>query len=325
MTDYYLALTSKETGGYGVDPAIDIQEYRVRQAGIAYDPTRTPVRTVEAGLQVQRTELTEDKSVGPVVMNVHLDKKWGRWPAMVMGKESVSTVNVSVGRHVLTFKNKITDADAYPSFTAYKGIGIEERAYSGFGVSHMKFEQPVGNDSLLKMSADTFAKKFSATAALRTLSAFSNQRYLSNAHLVTQTIGGSAVKFEGFEIDIEGPAMPIMSGGSIDYSAVDLKPVSVKFKGNIRFLTNSHLEDFRNGTAKAIVIKYAHGDNIAGSNPALPYSLQFDLHQIKWNKGDVVVNEQQRLVQVLEAELEQDSSDNYFSITIDDETTTAYV
>lgn len=322
MTDYYTRLSSKEVA-YGTDPAAGEQSYRVLENTHKYRPEFNSVRTVESGVEVQRKEVVKELSSGTVKMHAVLDKKFGRWFAMVMGKDTYALENVAVGSHVMTFLPKIEGSTVVPSFTMHKGIQIQQRPFTGlFG---KKLVIKYKNGELVEINVDTVSRKFGADASLGTLSDFSTQAYLSGAHITTQTLGGAAVKFEDFTIEVTGPFFEAHKGGSLNVDSGDMRPASVKFSSTLRFLAETQLEDFLTSTGRAIVIKFDSGVAIPSSSPSTNYSVQFDLFKLKYEDADIELNQQTRLLQIISGEIEQDSNGDLFKITLKDETTAAYV
>lgn len=322
MTNRYTRLTDKETT-FGTDPATGLQSYRVLENTHVYDPTDEEVRTTETDLLIERKERTLDISRGQISMHCVLDKKFARWFAMALGKETYSTVNVAVGRHVFEPKRVITDTDTYPSFAMRKGIDIQERPYTGFGVDRLTISFKKGEP--LKITVNTFGRKPGADTSLQTLSDYSTQVYLTAAHINTMTLGGSSVKFEDWSITVDGPAEPAHAANSLDISRIDIKPVNVRFESTIRFLNETQLENFLAKTAQAIVIKFDNGVAIPGSSPSTNYSLKFDLFRLNLEDADVRTTGQDRLMQKIAGNCETDSNGDLFKITLEDETVSAYV
>jgi hypothetical protein len=176
-----------------------------------------------------------------------------------------------------------------PSYSIEKGLDdiIGER-YPGCSVGRLRITANPAD--FVIMDAEIFGKKPS-TQTLASAS-FSSQDYVNAGQVVTQTLGGVATKFEQFSVDILGGAIPAFKPGSKEPDSVDIEPVMVTASFVTRFLSSGDLTDFLNAVQKALVYKW-QGPALGGGN----YSLQLDLPKLNFDEGDVVVNEQERLVQ----------------------------
>jgi len=195
-----------------------------------------------------------------------------------------------------------------PSYSIEKGLDdITGERYPGCSVGRLRINANAGD--FVTLDAETFGKK-PATATLATAS-FSSLDYINAGQVLTQTLGAVVTKFEQFSVDILGGAVPAFKPGSNEIDSIDIEAVMVTASFVTRFLTLADLTDFLNAAQKALVYKW-QGPALGTGN----YSLQLDLPKLNFDEGDVVVNEQERLVQARNVTAIEDATNGLIKMTL---------
>jgi len=301
----YLGLAKEATYGVAVAPNVFM---RILGETMKFDPNFVYHRTVEGGRRLQTAQAVRQQSAGGIRFMPVYDKGLGEILNMLFGK--VTTTNLEVGvrwQHVFEPLPTITSQNM-PSYSIEKGLDdiIGER-YPGCSVGRLRITANPAD--FVVMDAEIFGKKPST----QTLAApaFSAQDYINAGQVVTQTLGGVATKFEQFSVDILGGAVPVFKPGSKEPDSIDIEPVMVTASFVTRFLSSGDLTDFLNAVQKALVYKW-QGPALGASN----YSLQLDLPKLNFDEGDVVVNEQERLVQARNVTAIEDATNGLIKMTL---------
>jgi len=301
----YLGLAKETVYGTAVVPSTFL---RILGESIKFDPNFVYHRTIEGGRRLQTAQGVRQSSRGGIRFMPVYDKGLGEILNMLFGKITTSTLEVGVRfQHVFEPLPTIT-TQAMPSYTIEKGLDdITGERYAGCSVGRLRIQANPGDFVL--MEPEIIGKKPS-TATLAAAS-FSSQDYINAGQVVTQTLGGVAVKFEQFSIDILGGAIPVFKPGSKEPDSIDIEPVMVTASFVSRFLSSGDLTDFLNAVTKALVYKW-QGPVLGASN----YSLQLDLPKLNFDEGDVVVNEQDRLVQARSVTALEDATNGLIKMTL---------
>lgn len=301
----YLGLKKEVIYGTPLAPDVFL---RILGESIKFEPNFVYHRTVEGGRRLQTAQAVRQSSRGGIRFMPVYDKGLGEILNMLFGKVTTTNLEVNVRwQHVFEPLPTITSQNM-PSYTIEKGLDdITGERYPGCSVSRLRIQANPAD--FVVMDAEMFGKK-PATAALAT-AAFSAQDYINAGQVVTQTLGGVATKFEQFNVDILGGAIPAFKPGSKEPDSIDIEPVMVTASFVTRFLSSGDLTDFLNATQKALVYKW-QGPTLGAAN----YSLQLDLPKLNFDEGDVVVNEQERLVQARNVTAIEDAVNGLIKMTL---------
>ncbi len=301
----YLGLAKESTYGTAVAPSVFM---RILSESVRFNPNFVYHRTIEGGRKLQTAQAARQQSRGAVRFMPVYDKGLGEILNMLFGKVTTAVQEASVRwQHVFEPLATITSQNM-PSYTIEKGLDdVTGERYAGCSVPRLRIG--ANPAEFVVMDAEVFGKK-PTTQTLATPS-FSSQDYLNAGQVVTQTLGGVATKFEAFSVDIVGGAIPDFKPGDKEPSGIDIDPVMVTASFVTRFKTLADLTDFLNATTKALIYKW--------KGPALGtdfYSLQLDLFKLNFDEGDVVVNEQGRLVQARSVTAIADANNDLIKMTL---------
>lgn len=301
----YLGLKKEVTYGAPLAPDVFL---RILGETMKFSPNFVYHRTIEGGRKLQTAQATKQQSAGGIRFIPVYDKGLGEILNMLFGKVTTTVLEASVRwQHVFEPLPTITSQNM-PSYTIEKGLDdITGERYPGCSVSRLRINANPGD--FVTMEPQIFGKK-PATAALATAT-FSTQDYINAGQVVTQTLAAVVTKFEAFNIDILGGAIPAFKPGSKEPDSIDIEPVDVTASFTTRFLTTADLTDFLDATTKALVYKW-QGPVLGAGN----YSLQLDLPKLNFDEGDIVVNEQERLVQVKSVKAIADANNDVIKMTL---------
>jgi hypothetical protein len=307
----YLGLKKETTFGTAVVPDV---LFRVLSEGIKFSPNQTYHRTIEGGRVMQTAQSAKEQSAGVVRFIPVYDKGLGDILYGVFGK--VASVEDEVGvrwTHTFTHLPNITDVINFPSFTFEKGLdSITAERYSGCGIGKIKI---TGNPAdFVTIDADVFGQK-PTTETLIVSPTFPTQQYITMGDITTFTIGGASPKLEAWDIEITGGAIPVWYPANKSISNIDTDPFEAKMNMSIRFLTTADLTNFLNNVQPAMVIEWT-GPALGGGN----FKLKITMPQISWDEGDVVVNEQERLVQLSSATAIDDGNGEPVTVELTNDT-----
>jgi hypothetical protein len=301
----YLGLAKETAYGTAVAPATYM---RILNETIKFNPNFVYHRTIEGGRKLQTTQAVKQQSQGSIRFMPVYDKGLGEILNMLFGKVTTTVLEASVRwQHVFEPLATIT-SNVMPSYTIEKGLDdITGERYSGCSVGRLRINANPAD--FVVVDADIFGKKPS-TVTLATPS-FSSQDYINAGQVVTQTLGGVTTKFEQFSVEIIGGAVPAFKPSSKEPDSIDIDPVMVTASFVTRFLSSADLTDFLNATQKVLVYKW-QGPTLGAGN----YSLQLDLPKLNFDEGDVVVNEQDRLVQARNVTAIADANNDLIKMTL---------
>ncbi len=301
----YLGLKKEATYGTPLAPDVFL---RILGETIKFDPNFVYHRTVEGGRRLQTAQAARQQSGGGIRFMPVYDKGLGEILNMLFGKVTTTVQEASVRwQHVFEPLPTITSQNM-PSYTIEKGLDdITAERYPGCSVGRLRITANPAD--FLLFDAEIFGKKPS-TQTLAS-SSFSSQDYINAGQVVTQSLGGVTTKFEQFSVDILGGAVPAFKPGSKEPDSIDIEPVLVTSSFVTRFLTSGDLTDFLNAVQKALVYKW-QGPTLGTGN----YSLQLDLPKLNFDEGDVVVNEQERLVQARNVTAIEDAVNGLIKMTL---------
>ncbi len=303
----YLGLGKEGITTYGT--AVAPSTYlRILGETIKWDPNFTYHRTVEGGRRLQTAIGVKQMSKGGIRFMPVYDKGLGEILSMLFGKWTTTNIDVGVRwQHVFEPLTTL-GAGTPPSYTLEKGLDdITAERYPGCSIGRLKISANAAD--FLLMNADIFGKKpTTQTLAAPTFSALD---YLNAGQVVTQTLAGVTAKFEQFSVDIVGGAVPAFKPGNTQPDSIDIEPVMVTASFVTRFLSSADLTDFLNAVQKALVYKW-QGPTLGTGN----YSLQIDLPKLNFDEGDVVVNEQERLVQARSVTALEDPVNGLIKMTL---------
>lgn len=286
---------AKETT-YGTAGTV-FADVRALSAGLEWSPNYQRARSIEGGIKLQSGPSIQPLSEGAISFEPRIDIGLGE---MLMALFGVNTISGAADpfTHTFTPKPDIV-ATLKPSWTfEIGGDEVSAQLFTGGSVRSLALRQGFGK---LVVEARCFAKK-PTTPVLATVFTFTSLEALHYGMLTTMTVGGTTVILENLELEITTNEPRWGFGTTTDPIGIDIVPLSVRLSNlQFRYLANTHVTDFLNGTNRAVVIKW-----LSAATPER--SLQMNIKQVKWDQGMPRVDAQNRVVQILASEGEDDGS-----------------
>lgn len=285
---------------------------RIISESLKYNPGLTYHRTVEGGRLLQTKQLGKANVTGSIDLYPVYDKGLGELLLACFGTATSSLVSGSTTtyRHVFTPKMSIKDSP-WPSYSLEVGLDdVVAKQILGAVVESLAFDVEAGD--FLGVTAEVYAAREQKAPLYTGTLEYSTLNYIHSADVATQTIDGSEVKLEMFSLEVKNNFPEGYKFGSRYPQEIDVGPLEVSGELAIRFLTDTHFDDFLSSSEQSLVLKFEGPETESGYR----YQLQFELPRIVYDAGDANINEQDRLVQNISFTALEHSSEGLIKITL---------
>ncbi|MCX8192033.1 MAG: phage tail tube protein [Nitrososphaerales archaeon] len=282
---------------------------RILSESLKLKPGLEYIRTVEGGRVIQTKQISKVSVEGDIDFYPVYDKGLGEFLLACLGSVNTTQVATGVYRHEFTPKMSIKTSP-WPSYSFEIGLDdVVSKQILGAVVESLAFDVEAGD--FLGVTASIYAAR-EQKAALGSPAPYSTLDYIHAGDVVTQTIGGNAVKFESFSLEIKNNFPEGYKFGSRYPQEIDIGPLEITGEMSIRFLNDAHFDDFLASNERAIVLRFQGPLITTGYN----YYLEFNLPRVVYDAGDANINEQERLVQTLEFTALEHSTQGIIKVTL---------